>query len=79
MTRFTTVTIPDLVANVPKVQPISFKPIFFDLASEGVVYPVDELKLVAGVKDDVEDAAETTEGRSSVIGNVLSALWGSSK
>lgn len=49
---------PMLVDPVPRVEPVPFKPIFLDLACEGLVFDVDALRKLAGIPKEVTPVQE---------------------
>ncbi|KAJ3094611.1 signal recognition particle subunit srp68 [Phlyctochytrium planicorne] len=73
------VTNPHLADIPPKLQPVPCKPVFFDIAYNGVEYPLENIQRRLVGKERVsttEEKKEFKESSSAGITGFLSGIWG---
>ncbi|KAI9090257.1 hypothetical protein DFS34DRAFT_373262 [Phlyctochytrium arcticum] len=67
---------PNLVRILPAIKPVPYKPLFFDVAYNGIQYPLDNLKRrAAGQERQFEDEMQTGAKGKGLLG-VIGGLWG---
>ncbi|KAJ3176405.1 signal recognition particle subunit srp68 [Geranomyces variabilis] len=67
---------PNLVAIPPKLIPVAPKPVFYDIANNGIVFPTRNVeRRIAGQPRKPRAEAESGPAKAGLLGNVFGGLW----